>query len=131
MYAIQNEHVRVVKELLLAGADATAGDRVRVGLVWHKECEKGLVSCLTCASVFECTLDWEIFPLKHYELHMNSQPKNLSIFTTDCFCLSMKASRVGNVEVTRLLVTGRATLDLKSKVHVNLPYCDVAIFALK
>ena len=40
MYAIQNEHVRVVKELLLAGADATARDRVRVGLVWHKECER-------------------------------------------------------------------------------------------
>jgi len=27
MYAIQNEHVMVVKELLLAGADATAKDR--------------------------------------------------------------------------------------------------------
>ena len=44
MYAIQNEHVRVVKELLLAGADATARDRVRVGLVWHKECVR--VWCL-------------------------------------------------------------------------------------
>ena len=40
MYAIQNEHVRVVKELLLAGADATARDRVRISLVWHKECER-------------------------------------------------------------------------------------------
>jgi len=28
MYAIQNEHVMVVKELLLAGTDATAKDRV-------------------------------------------------------------------------------------------------------
>ena len=62
---------------------------------------------------------------------MNSQPKNLSIFTTDCFCLSMKASRVGDVEVTRLLVAGRAILDLKSKFRVKLPYCDVTIFALK
>ena len=32
MYAIQNEHVMVVKELLLAGADATAKDRVRARL---------------------------------------------------------------------------------------------------
>ena len=30
----------------------------------------------------------------------------------------MKASRVGHVEVTRLLVAGRAILDLKSKVRV-------------
>ena len=40
----------------------------------------------------------------------------------------MKASRVGDVEVTRLLVAGRAILDLKSKVCVNLTYCDVTIF---
>ena len=37
MYAVQHEHVRVVKELLLAGADGTARDRVR--LVWSNECE--------------------------------------------------------------------------------------------
>ena len=40
MYAIQNDHVRVVKELLLAGADATARDRVRISLVWRIECER-------------------------------------------------------------------------------------------
>ena len=74
MYAIQNEHVRVVKELLLAGADATARDRVRVGLVWHKECERVLLSCLTCASVFECTLDWEIFALKIFSSALHEQP---------------------------------------------------------
>ena len=40
MYAIQNDHVRVVKELLLAGADATARDRVRISLVWRIQCER-------------------------------------------------------------------------------------------
>ena len=37
MYAVQHEHVRVVKELLLAGADGTARDRVRISLVWSNE----------------------------------------------------------------------------------------------
>ena len=37
MYAVQHEHVRVVKELLLAGADGTARDRVRISLVRSNE----------------------------------------------------------------------------------------------
>ena len=50
MYAVQREHVRVVKELLLAGADGTARDRVRISLVRSNERE----TCCTCASAFDC-----------------------------------------------------------------------------
>ena len=63
MYAIQNEHVRVVKELLLAGADATARDRVRIiSLVWHKECKR--VWCRVShvhQSLNVPYIDWNIF----------------------------------------------------------------------
>ena len=79
MYAVQHEHVRVVKELLLAGADGTARDRVRISLVQSNEWET-----LWC-DVAHVHQPLTVSRLGNFfHVHTSSQYGSLSMFTADC-----------------------------------------------